>query len=76
MLNLQEQPRGTVKHIPVTIDFKKGYYKGGKDLSAFVLSYNPNTKLFTGKHLIIGGSSNQIIPTKDQKVLEIYPTRL
>ena len=60
---------GTVKHIPITIDsLKKCHYKGGKDLLALYYHNNPNTKLFTGKHLIIGGSSNQIIPTKDQKV--------
>lgn len=60
---------GTVKHIPITIDsLKKCHYKGGKDLLALYYHNNPNTRLFKGKHLIIGGNSNQIIPTKDQKV--------
>ena len=60
---------GTVKHIPITIDsLKKCHFKGGKDLLALYYHNNPNTKLFTGKHLIIGGSSNHIIPNKNQKV--------
>ena len=60
---------GTVKHIPITIDsLRKCHYKGGKDLLALYYHNNPNTKLFTGKHLIIGGSSSQIITTNDQKV--------
>ena len=60
---------GTVKHIPITIDsLRKCHYKGGKDLLSLYYHNNPNTKLFTGKHLIIGGSSSQIITTNDQKV--------
>ena len=60
---------GIVKHIPITLDsLKKCHYKGGKDLLALYYHNNPSTKLFTGKHLIIGGSSNKIMPTREQKV--------
>ena len=52
---------GVVKHIPVTIEaLKQCHYKGGKDLLSLYYHNNPNTKLFNGKHLIIGGSSTSL----------------
>lgn len=46
------------KLIPVSKDsLQECHYKGGKDLLGLYYNNHPNTKLFTGKHLIVGGSS-------------------
>jgi hypothetical protein len=46
------------KLIPVTKESLEGcHYKGGKDLLALYHNNHENRKLFTGKHLIIGGSA-------------------
>ncbi len=57
---------GTTSHrsklIPVSKEsLEDCHYKGGKDLLAMYYQHHPQTKLFKGKHLIIGGSS-QINP--------------
>jgi hypothetical protein len=50
------------KFIPVTTESLEGcHYKGGKDLLALYYNNFPNRKLYKGKHLIIGGST-QILP--------------
>lgn len=50
------------KLIPVSLEsLENCHYKGGKDLLALYYQHHPHTKLFKGKHLIIGGSS-QINP--------------
>ncbi|MBI2257743.1 MAG: GH3 auxin-responsive promoter family protein [Flavobacteriia bacterium] len=50
------------KYIPVTKEsLFECHYKGGKDLLALYYENNPNSKLFNGKHLIVGGSA-QINP--------------
>lgn len=46
------------KFIPVTKEaLEDCHYKGGKDLLAMYYQHHPKTKLFKGKHLILGGSS-------------------
>lgn len=46
------------KFIPVSKDSLEGcHYKGGKDLLALYYENFPNRKLYKGKHLILGGSS-------------------
>lgn len=50
------------KFIPITKDsLEDCHYKGGKDLLALYYQQFPNTKLYKGKHLIVGGSA-QILP--------------
>jgi hypothetical protein len=47
------------KFIPVTAEaLRECHYKGGKDLLAIYLHNNPDSKLFTGKLLSLGGSQN------------------
>ncbi|MCB9188928.1 MAG: GH3 auxin-responsive promoter family protein [Flavobacteriales bacterium] len=46
------------KLIPVSREsLQECHYKGGKDLLGIYYNNHPNTRLFTGKHLIVGGSS-------------------
>ncbi len=46
------------KFIPVTKEaLEECHYKGGKDLLSLYYHNHPNRKLYKGKHLIIGGSS-------------------
>ena len=46
------------KLVPVTKEsLETCHYKGGKDLLAMYYNNHPKTKLFNGKHLIIGGSA-------------------
>lgn len=49
---------GRSKLIPVTKEsLEDCHYKGGKDLLALYYNNYPNRKLYSGKHLIIGGSA-------------------
>lgn len=46
------------KLIPVSKEsLQECHYKGGKDLLGIYYNNHPDTRLFTGKHLIVGGSS-------------------
>ncbi|MFN0032408.1 MAG: GH3 auxin-responsive promoter family protein [Flavobacteriales bacterium] len=46
------------KFIPVTKEaLEECHYKGGKDLLALYYNQKPDAKLYSGKHLILGGSS-------------------
>ncbi len=46
------------KYIPVTKDsLENCHYKGGKDLLAIYYSNAPNSKIYSGKHLVVGGSA-------------------
>lgn len=46
------------KLIPVTQEsLEECHYKGGKDLLGIYYNRNPKTKLYYGKHLIVGGSA-------------------
>lgn len=48
------------KFIPVTKDsLEECHYKGGKDLLAIYYSHFPSTKLYKGKHLVVGGTAEQ-----------------
>jgi len=54
------------KLIPVTKEsLGDCHYKGGKDLLAIYYDLYPNRKLYNGKHLIIGGSSQVNTLTTD-----------
>ena len=47
------------KLIPVTNEaIQDCHYKGGKDLLSVYYHNNPNAKLFSGKHLILGGNTS------------------
>jgi hypothetical protein len=47
------------KFIPVTKDsLEDCHYRGGKDLLAINYKLYPNTKLYNGKHLVVGGSAD------------------
>ena len=49
---------GKSKYIPVSKEaLEDCHYKGGKDLLSMYYHNHPNRKLYKGKHLIIGGSS-------------------
>ncbi len=46
------------KFIPVTTDaLHRTHYRGGTDVVAIYLSLNPNSRMMSGKGLILGGSS-------------------
>ncbi len=46
------------KFIPVTTEsLETCHYKGGKDLISFYIQYKPDSKMFTGRGLVLGGSS-------------------
>lgn len=49
---------GRSKLIPVTKEsLEECHYKGGKDLLALYYDNHPNGKLYSGKHLVVGGSA-------------------
>ena len=49
---------GKSKFIPVSKEtIEDCHYRGGKDLIGMYYINNPSTRLFNGKHLILGGSS-------------------
>lgn len=46
------------KFIPVTQEcLEECHYKGGKDLISLYMQYKPDSKMFTGRGLVLGGSS-------------------
>lgn len=46
------------KYIPVTQEtLEECHYKGGKDLISLYVRYQPDSKMFTGRGLVLGGSS-------------------
>ena len=50
---------GKSKFIPVSIDsLEDCHYKGGKDMLSVYFSLVPDSKLFEGKSLVMGGSGN------------------
>lgn len=54
------------KFIPVTKEsLEECHYKGGKDLLAIYYAHFPATKLYNGKHLVVGGSAehNKLRPS-------------
>ena len=57
------------KFIPVSPDGLKGiHYQGGTDAVALYLGINPNSKFFSGKGLILGGSHSPNYNLKDSLV--------
>jgi len=57
------------KHIPVSKEsLIECHYQGGKDLLSIYHNNFPNRKLFTKKHLILGGSS-ELISTNSSAIL-------
>jgi hypothetical protein len=59
------------KFIPVTKDsLEECHYRGGKDLLAINYNLYPNSKLYIGKHLVVGGSAdyNQVRPDSDSYI--------
>ena len=60
---------GKSKFIPVSREsLEECHYKGGKDLLALYYNNHPKTKLFKGKHLILGGSSQLNYFSKDSYI--------
>jgi hypothetical protein len=54
------------KFIPITQEsLEECHYKGGKDLLGIYYNNHPDTKLYYGKHLIVGGSSQINTLSKD-----------
>jgi len=54
------------KFIPVTKEaLEECHYKGGKDMLSIYCTHNENTQIFTGKTLMMGGSSQSIDPDTD-----------
>jgi hypothetical protein len=54
---------GRSKFIPVSREaLEECHYKGGKDMLSIYCSYNDETEVFTGKALMMGGSSQTIDP--------------
>lgn len=48
---------GRSKYIPISPEsFKKCHYKGGSDVVAHYLNINPDSRIFSGKGFILGGS--------------------
>ena len=48
---------GKSKYIPVTADsFKRNHYRGASDVVSHYMNLNPDTRLFSGKALVLGGS--------------------
>lgn len=48
---------GKSKYIPITPDsFKLNHYQGASDVVAHYLNLNPDSRIFSGKALILGGS--------------------
>lgn len=46
------------KYIPVTKEaLEECHYKGGKDLLALYYNQKPDARVYSGKHLVLGGSS-------------------
>ncbi len=48
---------GKSKYIPITDEsFRRSHYKGGKDVVAHYLNQYPDSRIFSGKSFILGGS--------------------
>lgn len=60
---------GRSKYVPVTDEnLKRGHYKGSADCVAHYLRYNPNSRLFSGKGFILGGSFASELKPSDPRV--------
>ncbi|MCH5229043.1 MAG: GH3 auxin-responsive promoter family protein [Muribaculaceae bacterium] len=60
---------GKSKYIPITGDSLKGnHYRGGEDSVAHYINSNPQSKMFSGKGFILGGSFSNTLGIKGGKV--------
>lgn len=61
---------GKSKYIPITADsFSRSHYRGGGDVVAHYLNLYPDSRLFSGKSFILGGSfANELTLQKDVRV--------
>ncbi|MBD5307106.1 MAG: GH3 auxin-responsive promoter family protein [Bacteroides sp.] len=60
---------GRSKYIPVTRDsLRHNHYAGSADCVASYLNLNPNSRMFSGKGFILGGSFATQLEVKDPKV--------
>ena len=61
---------GKSKYIPITTEsFRRSHYKGGKDVVAHYLSLYPDSRIFSGKSFILGGSfANELTLRKGVRV--------
>ncbi len=58
------------KFIPVTAEaIEECHFKGGKDLLSIYCNNHPETQIFTGKGLILGGSTSSLAQSSDQTSL-------
>lgn len=60
---------GRSKYIPVTPEsLRRNHYAGAADTVAFYLAANPESRLFSGKGLILGGSFASMLKPSDPRV--------
>ncbi len=61
---------GKSKYIPVTSEsFSRSHYRGGRDVVAHYLNLYPDSKIFSGKSFILGGSfANELSLPKNVRV--------
>ncbi len=60
---------GKSKYIPVTADsLKRCHYQGGRDVVAHYLNLYPDSRMFSGKGLILGGSFANELELADRRV--------
>lgn len=60
---------GKSKYIPITPDSLSGnHYRGGEDTVAHYLNINPDSKMFSGKGFILGGSFSNTLKIPAGKV--------
>ena len=60
---------GRSKYIPITTDsLYRCHYKGSADCVAHYLRHNPESRLFSGKALVLGGSFASQLKSKDPRV--------
>ncbi len=60
---------GKSKYIPITEEsLQRCHYKGAKDSLAHYLRCNPNSKIFSGKSMILGGSFANELHLNDSRV--------
>lgn len=60
---------GRSKYVPVTDEnLRRGHYKGSADCVAHYLRHNPESRLFSGKGFILGGSFASELKPADKRV--------
>ena len=60
---------GKSKYLPITPDSLNGnHYRGGEDAVAHFLNNNPQSKIFSGKGFILGGSFSNTLGVKGNQI--------